>query len=304
MNSQRIISDARREAKRLARISGRPHQHHLDELAALAGAADWSAYLASPTPIPASTPDTDTAEKPRSDAMSVDLCRPTRREWLLLAGMAIASLTLVLPIDHPTVLDSIVILAGVMMLLACLPGTLRALYAGVVHDQIVPVPWRDTIGKMVALATMFGMIGVVNARNLPGFDVISAVEKDRQSSRTMRLLPDMPHVPVAASSRTGDQVKMTVVLMDGRLGPPSLRWKLRFSARAGGSRLQEAYQHNPVVRMTVEADCAGGTYSLTGLEAAASYRSPAAYRHKLGSGQVRRHPLATSTRTTLCGARA
>lgn len=298
MNSQRLISDARREAKRLARISGRPHQNHLDEIAVLAGASDWSAYLASPMPIPPAPADATSGNVP------ANVCRLTHQDCLVLASIAVAALTLVVPIDRPPVLDIVVIASGILMMSAVMPATLRHVYEGLIYGKAKALPWRHSVRTFTALATTFGMLGIIYARNLPGPDVVNAVEDDRQSSQTIRLLPGMPYVPIAAADRKGDRVTLKVVLADGRFGAPSFRWAFKPPERVGGSALQAAYQHHPVIRAAVEADCASGTYSMTGVEAASAYRTPAAYRYDMRGRPPRRLVLPVSTRTILCGTRA
>lgn len=308
MTNQRLISDARRHAKRLARVSGRPHQHHLDEIAVLAGARDWAGYLASPTPLPvmdreheADRDEDACPAESHATAQAMPDRMPYRQKLLLAAGIAVACLMTVIPLGDRHLVDAVIWTSGTLLLAAVLPTTWRTLRDGLVGNQPVKGSWPQTHACMMSIVTVVAMAAVFYGRNLPGPDVIDAVDQDRMHARTMRLLPDMPHMPIAGADRVGRRARVTVVLADGRLGGPSFRWAFNPTQKVGGARLQAAYQNNPVIRGVVDADCALGTYVITGFEAARSYRSPAAFRYDVAEGGTRRRALPAVSRSMLCG---
>lgn len=66
MTKQRLISDARRRARTLSVETGRPYQSYLDEVARLAGRADWKAFVADPAVIPEQAIDEDGKARPEA----------------------------------------------------------------------------------------------------------------------------------------------------------------------------------------------------------------------------------------------
>lgn len=283
MTNQRLISDARRRARALSVETGRPYQSHLDDVAHLAGRADWRAFIADPAPLPAlareaspEVPDTASATPPPSTGMSQRRL-PRRR-----AAM------------HGALATTIAMIVLIMTIIATRPLFTRDLGTAITLDK-----QRRTIATLVLPTLTHFDRNAVNAAVwvMPDGrrDVLLTVIDNRPIAPTGLLaglkrwatgFPN-PHGPkpmemVASWMRTGHTM--------GSTGESSMG-------------IYHSYFEHPVVRNRFTIDCKSGIWHMTDLQTADDFVSPAAYSlRRNGISESRRvhPPLTTPERDALC----
>jgi hypothetical protein len=306
MSSQRLISDARRRAKQLARVSGRPHQTHLDEIARDCGRLDWQHFIDDPVALRA-----DEAEGPAVAEMTTPACpngdeERDRTELALLRigglgmgmtilGTAMMALVMALSVSPivsaPIVRDHIDEAAGVVTLVMTSAAMLIGVPAVLVLAMTVLVTfgrqswlkftkprgrrlfvaWRGALARAAYAVAVpwLAMLGLpILVASVPIGDVIS-YQDDVSKGRFIHFADKSR--PLAYSSvriLDGGRRAILLTLIDQRTIPRRIR--AGFDPKSIDQRIKTKLVDHPVLRAQTELDCATGRLKLRRLEAADS----------------------------------
>lgn len=299
MTTQRLISDARRRAKQLARASGRPHQNHLDEIAVEAGRADWAAFLADPAVIPDAPVDGPRSEhlKPdheierRIDALVSFWTLPGVIGAIVLVGVLMMSRTrfpLYGPIaDHVTASAmALTFVVMVAMFALCMPalmvavGGLAMTFPGK-HEPHLERPMLVRLWKRIGMRLIAAFLAPVAFLTLfPAImysvplEDISSHERDAAVERRVQIEGmDRPWVLSSSGRRLPEGQEIAVVAIDQRISPPQLRAEIpdeRF-----GPEIADTFRDHAVLRLRGIVDCDTGRLSVQRIETTDSVTGPA-----------------------------
>jgi len=325
MTSQRLISDARRRAKSLARVSGRSHQIHLDEIAVQAGRADWAAFIADPLPITESI-EADSTEEPHpierktpdktgeiGDRMLSMWALPAALSGLVLIGILMLSRTRI-PLMVDDVNTAAFVLTMMIMMsmgVICIPAILMVA-AGVMvtfpsgdnpklSRHVVVHMWKR-IGVRMAIAVVvpaaFFTLFPAIMYSVPLED-ISTHEDDAQVARRIRIKGIDESWTLASSGRLLRKGREAAfVAVDQRISPPQLR--ARISDDKFGREIAETFRDHAILRFRGMVNCDTGRFHIRQVETADRVAGPAiaskAFTPKGGKGYV----LEPDSKATVC----
>lgn len=305
MSSQRLISDARRRAKQLARASGRPHQTHLDEIARECGRLDWQHFLEDPVALRTDSSEGSNAT-PTMQASSNDDEDRNRTELALLriSGLGMGATILGTAMMALIVALSASPLISSSMVRDHIEGTAAvAMFVMTIATMIISIPalfvltltvlmtvgrqswlkftkpkgrqllmaWRDAIARAayaVAVPWLVALSIPLLIASVPVDDVIS-YQHDVSKGRFIHFADKSR--PLAYSSvriLDGDRRAILLTLIDQRTIPRRIR--AGFDPESVDPRIKAMLVDHPVLRAQTELDCGTGRLKLRRLEAADS----------------------------------
>ncbi len=339
MSSQRLISNARRRAKQLARVSGRPHQTHLDEIARDCGRLDWQHFIDDPVALRTDDAEPSTAASSLPASPGGDEERDRTELALLrigglgmgmtILGTVMMALVLALSISPvmsmPVVKDHIEGAAGVITLTM----TAAAMFIGVPalfvlmltvlmtfgrqswlkfakpRGRQLLIAWRGAItraGYAVAVPWL-AMLGIpMLIATVPVEDVIS-YQEDVSRGRFIHFADKSR--PLAYSSveiLDGDRRAVLLTLIDQRTIPRRIR--AGFDPKYIDQRIKGMLVDHPVLRAQTELDCTTGRLRIRQLEAADSMTAAPVVTApfvRVRKDPYEGMPLDTVSITELCG---
>lgn len=281
MTNQRLISDARRRARALSVETGRPYQTHLDDVARLAGRADWKAFVADPAPI---SPVKRDMPPERADTnMSLHPTRPRLLRMLRRRTIARCSMATFVA----------------MLLFAVASVATRPLFSRDLGSAIALDQQRRTVATLV-LPTLQGRRG----------NAVNAAVWRRPNDRRDVLLTIIDNRPVAPTGLL-DGMKRWATGFPNAYGPgPAamiVNWvrtgQTQRSIGSSSMGLYHSYFEHPVGRTRYIVDCSNGAWRMTDVQTADDFVSPAAYSVARNGAppDAQVHPrLTMSEREALC----
>lgn len=280
MNTQRIISDAKRRAKSLSRTTGRSHQTHLDEIAAAAGRSDWAAFVADPVPLSPIREDDMDESPPSTNARSMTHRLRAWLRWRVLAGAGASAV-------------------GLALVVLVLAIASRPLYGRDLGSAVTLDAQRRTVATL-SLPTMTGEKG--RSVNVAGW-----VKSGNKRDVLITFIDNRPTPPTGLL----DGMKRWATGFPNAHGPGPVAMLLNWirtgytqgSIGEGSMGLYHSYFEHRVARARYDIDCDTGGWHMTDVQTADDFVSPPAYsavRNGAPASKRIPHPLTATERDALC----
>lgn len=286
MDTQRLISDARRRARMLSRRDGRPLQTHLEEIAKAVGRNGWTDFLRNPSEL------AEEAPLAIADDMRWHLTYHRTMHWSTLVsipGFAIIAAFIVLAPRFPdlvlaredfvyqTVVLGSMLLAGALALASgsAILLTVSWWYARprIARLDLAGV-WGNVATRFLCVAAVVWGFVAYAPTMVAGPDPADAMSYDSDVRNARHVhVPEMKRdLPISHVERHGGAVDMEVVFIDSRLIPA----RMRFASMKGiMATIGKAHRLHPVVRFGGPFDCSTGRLHVVRIVAADTYASPA-----------------------------
>lgn len=304
MINQRLISDARRRARKESRDTGRPYQTILEEIARNAGRRDWAAFVLDPAdPVGPTSDDNVTAQQGSPDKEQTE--PHAEKDWFpwirsaekggfvpFMLGIAILIAVFLMP--------NYVRFSGDFSALACMFTLMTTGIGFIIYSVLHPIraggkdappaPLSRTLGMKTArrllyrplmrlciAMTVMLILAEYGPLLMSGVraETLNAYQQDVLSHRRIKIKGLNSAVPVIRVRRVDSRTDLSVVIIDARLLPRPMR-DHRMGDDPAGLRMTQALKDNPVVRFTGTLDCTKQRFMATHVEVAPSYDAPAA----------------------------